>query len=357
MQLLRLRAGDLTRTSHLASEIRAGNRRALSRAITLVESSRQEHRAHAAELLDQLERARPRKSIRIGLTGTPGAGKSTFMDSFGVYLISEGRSVAVLAVDPTSPRAGGSILGDKTRMERLTQSSAAFIRPSPSGRALGGVARRSRECVFLCEHAGFDVVVVETTGVGQSESMVSELTDIFLLLIAPGGGDDLQGVKRGVTELADLVLVNKSDGELLSEAGRTCAAYQSALNLLRRRPQDPPGIPRAIQVSARMEEGIASVWSEIESIASFRQESGHWESCRRAQDLSWLRQGIQEELMATMGREPSMRRRLESIEAALLAGEISHARASRMGSEVVRGARSGWKENSRGPLDVDFGRQ
>ena len=229
-------------TSDLATKIVAQDRRALSRAITLVESSREDHRAQAADLLDQL-RGQSSQAIRIGLSGTPGVGKSTFIESFGMMLIAQGLRVAVLAVDPSSARSGGSILGDKTRMDRLSCERNAFIRPSPSQSHLGGVARRTREAIELCEAAGFDVVLIETVGVGQSETLVAEMSDLFILLMAPAGGDELQGVKRGIMEMADMILVNKADGDLKPAAMRTCADYSGALRLLRHRPQDPDGFP------------------------------------------------------------------------------------------------------------------
>jgi LAO/AO transport system kinase len=201
----------------LAKRVAQGERRALARAITLVESVRPDHRAEATRLLDTLKGS-GRSALRIGLSGTPGVGKSTFIEAFGMFLIDQGLRVAVLAVDPSSARSGGSILGDKTRMERLAREPDAFIRPSPAQSHLGGVARRTREAVALCEAAGFDVVLIETVGVGQSETMVAGMADLFLLLIAPAGGDELQGVKRGIMEMADLILVNKADGALKETA-------------------------------------------------------------------------------------------------------------------------------------------
>ncbi|MFN5827139.1 MAG: methylmalonyl Co-A mutase-associated GTPase MeaB, partial [Rhodobacterales bacterium] len=217
--------------AELAPRLRAGDRRALARAITLVESARADHRVQAQALVAAL-RATGRQALRIGLSGTPGVGKSTFIESFGLMLTGQGHRVAVLAVDPSSARSGGSILGDKTRMDLLSRDPNAFIRPSPSQTQLGGVARRTREAVALCEAAGFDVVLIETVGVGQSETMVDDLCDLFVLLLAPAGGDGLQGVKRGIMEMADLILVNKADGDLRPAALRTCADYAGALRLL-----------------------------------------------------------------------------------------------------------------------------
>jgi LAO/AO transport system kinase len=216
----------------LAGRLAQGERRALARAITLAESTRADHRAATRALLQRL-RPDSGRAIRIGLSGTPGVGKSTFIEAFGLMLVEQGLKVAVLAVDPSSARSGGSILGDKTRMEGLARSPNAFIRPSPARSELGGVARRTREAIRLAEAAGFDVVLVETVGVGQSEVMVAEMTDIFVLLLAPAGGDELQGVKRGIMEMADLIVINKADGDLKATATRTCADYAGALRLLR----------------------------------------------------------------------------------------------------------------------------
>ena len=240
-------------TTDLAARIVAGERRALARGITLVESTREDQNTKAAEILASLPR--DRQALRIGLSGTPGVGKSTFIESFGMMLVNKGMRVAVLAVDPSSTRSGGSILGDKTRMDRLSREANAFIRPTPSQTHLGGVARRTREAVALCEGAGFDVILIETVGVGQSETVVAQMADLFLLLLAPAGGDELQGVKRGIMEMADIILVNKADGDLKLAATRTCADYSSALRLLRKRPQDPEKFPKVKMVSALHEDG------------------------------------------------------------------------------------------------------
>ena len=215
----------------LSARILRGDRRALARAVTLVESTRPDHRDQARGLLETL-RGAGREALRIGLSGTPGVGKSSFIEAFGAMLVARGLRVAVLAVDPSSARSGGSILGDKTRMERLSRMPEAFIRPSPSATHLGGVARRTRDAVALCEAAGFDVVLIETVGVGQSETVAAEMCDLFVLLLAPAGGDELQGVKRGIMERADLILVNKADGDLKAAATRTVADYSGALHLL-----------------------------------------------------------------------------------------------------------------------------
>lgn len=301
----------------LGDKILTGDRRALARAITLVESARADHRAQAAELLDHL-RSSGRQAIRIGLSGTPGVGKSTFIEAFGMMLIERGLRVAVLAVDPSSARSGGSILGDKTRMERLSRERDAFIRPSPSQTHLGGVARRTREAVSLCEAAGFDVILIETVGVGQSETVVAEMSDLFVLLLAPAGGDELQGVKRGIMEMADLILVNKADGDLKAAATRTCSDYTGALRLMRKRPQDPDGFPKAMMVSAREESGLAEAWAQMQLLVDWRRETGHWDRRRAEQALYWFDQEVRQALLA----------RLETAEARAAMARLSEQVAS-----------------------------
>jgi len=299
----------------LAGRIAAGDRRALARAITLVESSRADHRAAARSLLAALPGG-PRPALRVGLTGTPGVGKSSFVESLGLMLTAGGVRLAVLAVDPSSARSGGSILGDKTRMERLAREPRAFIRPSPSQAALGGVARRTRETIQLVEAWGAEVVLVETVGVGQSETMVAEMTDVFVLLIAPGGGDELQGVKRGIMEMADLILVNKADGERLAEASRTRADYAGALRLMRPRPGDPPGFPRVLAVSALTGDGLHDAWTAVEALAEGRRASGAWEARRREQAVAAFRRLVEQGLTALM-REGTHGRRWDELAAAV----------------------------------------
>jgi LAO/AO transport system kinase len=286
-----------------AEAVLSGDRRALARAITLVESARADHRTQALALLGALTSAN-RQALRIGLSGTPGVGKSTFIEAFGLMLTAQGLRVAVLAVDPSSARSGGSILGDKTRMERLSRDPLAFIRPSPSQTQLGGVARRTREAVALCEAAGFDVVLIETVGVGQSETLVAQISDLFLLLLAPAGGDELQGVKRGIMEMADLILVNKADGDLKPAAMRTVADYSGALQLLRRRPQDPAGFPKALPVSALADEGLAQAWAEMQTLADWRKAHGHWDRNRATQARHWFEEEVRQGLLAALRHEP-----------------------------------------------------
>lgn len=285
----------------LAEKIIQQDRRALSRAITLVESSREDHRKQALELSGYLRKT-GRQALRIGLSGTPGVGKSTFIESFGTFLTSQKLSVAVLAVDPSSVRSGGSILGDKTRMDRLSRDPLAFIRPSPSRSHLGGVARRTREAVAICEAAGFDVVLIETVGVGQSETIVSEISDVFALLLAPAGGDELQGVKRGIMEIADLVLVNKADGQLKSSAIRTCADFSGALRLLRKRPQDPEGYPKVLTVSAIAEIGLDVTWEAMQTLLEWRRSGGHFDRQRASQARFWFDEDVKHGLLESLSR-------------------------------------------------------
>ena len=313
-------------TEDLATRILAGERRALARAITLVESGRDDHRAQSVELLDRLAGA-GRQALRIGLSGTPGVGKSTFIESFGMMLTGQGLKVAVLAVDPSSARSGGSILGDKTRMERLSRVPNAFIRPSPSQSALGGVARRTRDAVSLCEAAGFDVVLIETVGVGQSETMVADMTDLFILLLAPAGGDELQGVKRGIMEMADIILVNKADGDLKSAAMRTCADYAGALRLLRKRAQDPEGFPKAMTVSAMEEAGLETAWGEMQTLAAWRRETGHFDSRRADQARHWFEEEVRLALLARLQRDPEIKAQMGA-----LGQEVAQGRASVSGA-------------------------
>ncbi|MEM6891080.1 MAG: methylmalonyl Co-A mutase-associated GTPase MeaB, partial [Pseudomonadota bacterium] len=234
---------------------------------------------------------------------------------------------AVLAVDPSSARSGGSILGDKTRMDRLAREPNAFIRPSPSQTHLGGVARRTREAVKLCEGAGFDVVLIETVGVGQSETVVAQMADLFLLLLAPAGGDELQGVKRGIMEIADLILVNKADGDLKAAATRTCADYAGALRLLRKRPQDPPGFPKAQMVSALAKKGLEAVWRELSQLADWRRQEGHWVATRTEQARYWFHEDVRRELLGQL-ETPRARAQLQRLGEAVTLGDCLPAEAA-----------------------------
>ncbi|MBP0484011.1 methylmalonyl Co-A mutase-associated GTPase MeaB [Sagittula salina] len=314
-------------TEDLKTRVLAGERRALARAITLVESGRADHRAQALALLDGLK-GHGREALRIGLSGTPGVGKSTFIETFGCMLTGKGLKVAVLAVDPSSARSGGSILGDKTRMERLSREKNAFIRPSPAQSQLGGVARRTREAIDLCEAAGFDVILIETVGVGQSETMVAEMCDLFLLLLAPAGGDELQGVKRGIMEMADILLINKADGDLKTQALRTCADYAGALRLLRKRPQDPEGFPKAMTVSAVEAQGLEAAWQEMNTLARWRRETGHFAGRRAEQARYWFEAEVRDGLLARL-RAASARQAMRSLAAEVEAGKLTPGQAAR----------------------------
>ena len=275
----------------------AGDRRALARAITLIESTRQDHRAEASALLDALM-PHTGKSTRIGISGAPGVGKSTFIEALGNHVIDEGHKVAVLTVDPSSSISGGSILGDKTRMETLSRRDEAYIRPSPSGETLGGVTRRSRETLLLCEAAGFDVIIVETVGVGQSETKVADMTDMFVLLLQPGGGDQLQGIKRGIMELADLILINKADDDLATMAGTSASEYRHALQLLR-----PRSSHWAVEVqtcSARDNVGIDTAWDAMSRHQKALEGSGELDTIRAGQARTWLWSEIQDSLIVDL---------------------------------------------------------
>ena len=305
----------------IARQIEQGNRRALAQAITLVESAHSTHRAQAVELLEALRSNR--QAIRIGLSGTPGVGKSTFIESFGLQLVESGLRVAVLAVDPSSARSGGSILGDKTRMDHLSRHPSAFIRPSPSQTHLGGVARRTREATALCEAAGFDVVLIETVGVGQSETMVAEMADLFVLLLAPAGGDELQGVKRGIMEMADLILINKADGDLKAAATRTCADYAGALRLLRKRAQDPEGFPKALMVSAIEVKGLSQSWIEMQALVHWRKQRGVWQSTRADQNTFWFNAELRHALLTRLENDPEAAVASAAMQKAIRAGRVA----------------------------------
>ncbi|MGO4851540.1 methylmalonyl Co-A mutase-associated GTPase MeaB [Phaeovulum sp. W22_SRMD_FR3] len=320
-----------------ASLLLNGDRRALARAITLVESGRVDHRAQATALLAALAPA-GRQALRIGLSGTPGVGKSTFIEAFGLHLTGQGLRVAVLAVDPSSARSGGSILGDKTRMEHLSRDPRAFIRPSPSQTHLGGVARRTREAVSLCEAAGFDVVLIETVGVGQSETLVAEMADLFILLLAPAGGDELQGVKRGIMEMADLILVNKADGDLKSAALRTVADYAGALRLLRKRPQDPAGFPKALPVSALEDQGLTEAWAQMQELAEWRRAEGHFARMRAEQARHWFEAEVRDGMLARLRTDPALRAQMAALGAAVEAGQQAPGAAA---AEVLAGLARG----------------
>lgn len=303
----------------LGEKILASDRRALARAITLIESSRLDHRELAHELITQLL-PKTGKSIRIGISGTPGVGKSTFIEVFGKFLTARGRKVAVLTIDPSSKRTGGSILGDKTRMEELSRDPDAFIRPSPSGGTLGGVARRTREVMLLTEAAGFDVVLVETVGVGQSETTVADMVDVFVLLLAPAGGDELQGIKRGVMELADLVVINKADGDLVQVAGRAAAEYRGALGLMR--PKHKNWTAEVQQISALNNIGIDDVWNNITRFQTALAEGDAFGRQRSEQAAAWMWAELSDSLMNQLIRHPKITAMLPELEQQVKAGNL-----------------------------------
>ena len=298
-----------------AEAILSGDRRALAKAITLVESQREADRDAAQTLLKALL-PHTGGSVRIGVTGVPGVGKSTFIEAFGQHLIEKGHRLAVLAVDPSSPVAGGSILGDKTRMELLSRSEAAFIRPSPAGKALGGVASKTRESLLLCEAAGYDVILVETVGVGQSEHQVAGMVDFFLLLMLPGGGDELQGIKKGILELADAIVVNKADGASETLARTTQQHYRGAMSLLK---HEGFWEPKVMTCSALHGEGIEAVWETIVEYAEAARSGGAFDEARAAQNLAWMRQLIDELLRSSLAQHPRVRAAMPEIEAAVRA--------------------------------------
>lgn len=306
--------------------INAGDRAVLARAVTLVESSRPQDRQLARTLLQAiLPKSDPitSKAHRIGITGVPGVGKSTTIDQLGMSLIEAGHRVAVLAVDPTSRRTGGSILGDKTRMQRLSQAEAAFIRPSPTSGTLGGVARRTRETMALVEAAGFDIIIVETVGVGQSETTVADMVDFFLVMLLAGGGDDLQGIKKGIVELADMIAINKADGDNLDRARRSAAEYQGALNILT--PASPSWQPPVLTISGRDNLGLDRLWSRIEAHRQIMTGTGEWAARRQRQAVATLREMLSERLMDRLMAAPNASERLRQAEADVAAGRVMPA--------------------------------
>jgi LAO/AO transport system kinase len=319
-------AGRAVNLPRLQADLLAGDRRALARAITLIESTRTDDAMLAEALLTALL-PRSGRSLRIGITGAPGVGKSTFIEAFGRHLTGRGHRVAVLAIDPSSARSGGAILGDKTRMQELARDPNAFIRPSPSGRTAGGVARRTREAVLLVEAAGFDVVLVETVGVGQSETAVAEMVDVFVLLLSPVGGDDLQGIKRGVMELADILVVTKSDGALASAAKITEAEFRAAVHL--QRPRFQGWHPKVLKVSALEGKGVAEVWTALGEFRAALEPAGALPAQRRAQDRDWLMRELTAGLMERALADVRVARQLPKFSALVAAGKLLPRAAAR----------------------------
>jgi len=313
--------------------IRAGDRRALAQAITLLESTRDEDTDVGRAILEALVPSTG-AAVRVGITGPPGVGKSTFIETFGLHVLEGGRRVAVLAVDPTSPLTGGSILGDKTRMERLAHTEGAFIRPSPSGGALGGVGHRTREAMLLCEGAGYDVILIETVGVGQSEVTVRSMVDFFTVLLQPGAGDELQGIKRGLLELADALVVTKADGDQKALAERTQVEHRQALQLLRQ--PHPEWKPPVLTVSSRVGEGIPEVWAAVLAHREALGVTGALEGRRRRQAREWMWSQVQEGLERAFRSDPAVARAIPALEREVEASETTPAAAARRLLEAFR---------------------
>ena len=307
-------------SADLATRIRAGDRATLARAITLIESKRADHRMQAHRLVQDLLPATGR-AVRLGITGAPGAGKSTTIDALGKYLTGKGCRVAVLAVDPSSTRTGGSILGDKTRMARLASDPHAFVRPSPTSGTLGGVAAKTRETMLLCEAAGYDVIMVETVGIGQSETAVADMTDFFLVLMLPGAGDELQGLKKGIVELADMVAVNKTDGDNIARAKQAAAEYRAAFNILQ--PHSASWSPPVITYSALTGKGIGDLWQQVIEHKQKMTTSGELAARRREQQVKWMWAMLEERLTAQLRGDASVRAKLRQAEAQVAAGKLA----------------------------------
>lgn len=318
----------------LAAALLAGDRGALARAITLVESTAAAHQENARALL---ERLLPHSggAMRIGVTGAPGVGKSSFINALGCFIIERGQRVAVLAIDPSSGFSGGSILGDKTRMERLARADGAFIRPSPTGGILGGVAAGTRDAMLLCEAAGYDVILIETVGAGQSEVALRGLVDFLLLIVLPGAGDELQGIKKGIMEIADALLINKADGETLAAAEAAQAQYSQALRYIA--PATPGWRTRAYTASAMTGAGIADIWERIGEFRAETQNSGAFDQRRRQQRRAWLHSALEAELRRALREQPALRSAFHEAEAAVLAGETSpRAAAAQLLQRLLR---------------------
>ena len=323
---------DLAQTLHdLTSGEALPKRRALAKAITLMESSREDHRNQADQLLTQLL-PHTGRSMRIGLSGVPGVGKSTLIENLGMWLINQGHKVAVLAVDPSSSVSGGSILGDKTRMELLSNNPAAYIRPSPSSGTLGGVAEKTRECILLCEAAGYDIVIVETMGVGQSETTVAGMTDMFVVMQLPNAGDDLQAIKKGIMEIADVVLINKSDLDE-NAASKAQSFIESAFHLLGGHRNSMTALekwhPKVLSLSALSGNGVSDFWSVVSDFKRLQMNNGEWQNRRQSQSLKWLQELIQTGLKMAFIQNPQVASHLPLLEQDVLYGRIAASTAAR----------------------------
>lgn len=316
----------MTDINKLADGVRSGNIRSLAKAITLIESRNPDHAPQAAELLDSLL-PDSGNSIRIGISGVPGAGKSTFIEALGMHLISQGHKIAILAVDPTSQLSGGSILGDKTRMEELAREQNAFIRPSPSGDTLGGVARKTRETMLLCEAAGYDVIIVETVGVGQSEVTVASMVDFFLLLQLPNAGDELQGIKKGVMEVADAILVNKAEGDNRPKAELARQQYENALHLFK--PKSANWVVPAMLCSALRNQGIDEIWQVILAFKIKLQASGEFDEKRKLQANDWMWSLVMDELKQLFMHDKQVAAMLQQVQAGINQGATTPGAAAR----------------------------
>ncbi|MGZ3295006.1 MAG: methylmalonyl Co-A mutase-associated GTPase MeaB [Xanthobacteraceae bacterium] len=317
----------------LSRDLRAGRRAALARAITLIESRRSDHQAASRELVQDLL-PDTGKAVRVGITGSPGVGKSTTIDVLGMFLIERGHKVAVLAVDPSSARTGGSILGDKTRMARLSASDNAYIRPSPASGTLGGVAAKTREAMLLCEAAGFDVILVETVGIGQSETAVCDMTDFFLALMLPGAGDELQGIKKGLVELADMIAINKADGDNIKRSNLAAAEYRGALHILS--PRSEHWHPPVVTYSALTGAGIGDLWQKILDHRSAMNASGEFAARRRQQQIRWMWSMLEQRMMARLRSDPAIRAKVRKIEADVAEGRITPALAADQIADMLR---------------------
>jgi LAO/AO transport system kinase len=316
----------------VARDLRAGHRAALARAITLIESRRGDHQAAARELV-QVLLPETGKAIRVGITGSPGVGKSTTIDALGMFLIERGHKVAVLAVDPSSARSGGSILGDKTRMALLSASDRAYIRPSPASGTLGGVAAKTREAMLLCEAAGFDVILVETVGIGQSETAVCDMTDFFLALMLPGAGDELQGIKKGLVELADMIAINKADGDNIKRANHAAADYRSALHILT--PRSEHWLPPVLTYSALTGKGIGELWQKVLDHRTAMTASGDFAARRRQQQVKWMWSILEQRMMARLRTDASLRAKVKKIETDVADGRVAPALAAEKITEML----------------------